>query len=73
MLAFVHVCNKHFATYEIIQVIKHMQNLLECYGSRDALLNFQNKSNISRSKTIIMNRIMDTTFELQYKVVAELY
>ena len=60
-------------TYEIIQVIERLRNLLDYDdGSRDAHLNFQNGGNISRSKTTIMNRVMDTRFELQHKAVAEL-
>ena len=60
-------------TYEIIEVIECLRNLLEYdEGSRDAHLNFQNGGNVSRSKIIIMNRVMDTRFELQHKAVAEL-
>ena len=53
------------------QIIEYLRNLLEYNNSQDAHLNLQNVDNISRSTTI-MNRVMDTRFELQYKTVEEL-
>ena len=57
------------ATYKIFQAIECLQNFLEYDGSRDAHLNV---SKWRQRFSIIMNCIMDSRFELQWKVVAEL-
>ena len=60
------------ATYKIFQYIEWLQNLLEYDGSRDACFKFSKRRQHFWIKTIIMNRVMDTRFELQCKAVAEL-
>ena len=57
-------------TYKIFQAIKCLRNLLEYNGSQDAHLKFSKWR--QRFSSIIMNRVMDTRFELQCKAVAEL-
>ena len=59
-------------TYEIFQAIECLQNLLEYNGSQDAHFKFSKWRQSFSVKTIIMNRVMDTTLELQCKAVAEL-
>ena len=59
-------------TYEIFQAIECLQNMLEYDGSWDARFKFSKWRQGFSIKTIIMNRVMDTRFKLQYKVVAEL-
>ena len=60
------------ATYKIFQAIECLQNLLEYNGSRHAHLKFSKWRQRFSIERIIMNRVMDTRFELQCKVVAEL-
>ena len=60
------------ATYEILQVIECLRNLLEYDGSRDAPFKFSKWRQRFSFKTIIMNRVMGAKFELQCKAVAEL-
>ena len=58
-------------TYEILQAIEGLRNLLEYNGSQDAYLNLQMEATLLNENNH-MNCAMDTRFELQYKLVAKL-
>ena len=60
------------ATYKIFQAIERLRNMLEYNDSRDAHFKLSKWKQRLSIKTITMNRVMDTRFELQRKAVAEL-
>ena len=58
-----------------LQVMKYIRSLsaykMQWLMSCILILNFQNGGSAISMKTVIMDHIMDTRFELQYKAVAE--
>ena len=53
------------ATYKIFQAIERLRNMLEYNDSQDAHFKLSKWKQRLSIKTITMNRVMDTRFELQ--------